>query len=464
MLVKFFVSSVVYSDLYVENEYNYEPIYAADNFYPFAILVYDDVHVLRNRQKIVFYDTLNNDYVVFKDTNALRNLWGIDGNNRMIFESSFDENIKYYYFRDMTTEEFLKKVFQIANVQSTIASPILHTCFTCKSGSNFLEKTTPTTLVNAISLMAEPRMMGIFVVRRLDLARYPVQIIEDIFEKASYINLNFYVDIGLGFTQYYSQLQIDTVYAQLNQQNFMFGVVNAPFMTKVGTTPVIVPDTFNVFVTAGYIVKTSKIAVNEIQDKTALMQESSEPIKLGSEIMSTVPASFLYFNHIYYNILSRKNYKNIINRNIGALDGGIDVVYKPNQITEDWTKSARINPLIYSLENNRLYIYNNLNGYRQNNPLEEEHWGRLAIDIANTAKKVLKSIIGISSRSEQKEIDKAIDYLRKILDEEIFDKTDMNSRDLEIEYKIIDDNRIEFNMSIYLPKSIKKIYITTVVV
>lgn len=458
------MSNSVYSDLYVENEYSYEPIYSSDNFYPFAILVYDDVHVLRNGKKIVFYDNLNNDYVVFKDNSLLRNIWGIDGNNRMILESSFDENIKYYYFRDMGTEEFLKKVFQIANVQSTIASPILHTCFTCKSGVNLLERTTPNTLVNAISLMAEPRMMGIFVVRRLDLARYPVQIIEDIFEKASYMNLNFYVDIGLGFTQYYSQLQIDTVYAQLSQQNFMFGVVNAPFMTKVGTAPVIVPDTFNVFVTAGYIVKTSKIAVNEIQEKTTVSQESSEPIKLGREIMSAVPASFLYFNYVYYNVLNRKNYNNIINRNIGALDGGIDIVYKPDQITEDWTKATRINPLIYSVYNNRLYLYNNLNGYRQNNPLEEEHWGRLAIDIANVTKKVLKSIIGISSKSESKEIDKAIDYLKKTLDEEIFDKTNMNSRDLEIQYKTVNENQIVFDMFIYLPKSIKKIYLTTVVV
>ncbi|MEM5878299.1 MAG: hypothetical protein QXF12_05465, partial [Candidatus Aenigmatarchaeota archaeon] len=175
-------------------------------------------------------------------------------------------------------------------------------------------------------------------------------------------------------------------------------------------------------------------------------------------------ASFLYFNHVYYNVLNNKNYNNIINRNIGALDGGIDIVYKPDQITEDWTKTTRINPLIYSLYNNRLYLYNNLNGYRQNNPLEEEQWGRLAIDIANVTKKVLKSIIGISSRSESKEIDKAIDYLKKTLDEEVFDKTAMNSRDLEIQYKIVNENQIVFDMSIYLPKSIKKIYLTTVVI
>lgn len=430
---------------------------------PFFILVYDDIHPLPNNQNVVFYDNTNG-YIIFNhNSSSVRNKWGIsDANGRYILDSTFNSSIKYWYFDEISVTEFVANIFEIANLSLPLFTPFLWRCVTCQSAATPLERETPHTLVNGLSLISEDRNTGMFVVRRKDLLSNPVQVLNDIFDYADYFNKNFYVDTGLGMVNYFSQLQMDIVKEQLHVHNRMlFGVVNAPFRTNVGNLNVNIPNTVNLFVTAGYVIKTAKSVIAQIDESLS----TTDNIDMTNAIMSITPASVYYFSYIYYMYVTEQPYKPIINQIISDIDGGVDVIFQYKTDTfKNWVKSNRVNPLIFKTDSRFTVFLDNLTPYNNGSysPLQEEHWARLSIDVGYYSKFVLKNIIGLSPQMNENEIRNNIVFYKYKLYEDIFSKANLGFNDFRVEYEI-SDNQMFVSVYAYLPPTIKEVKLTTVV-
>ncbi|MEM5877288.1 MAG: hypothetical protein QXF12_00250 [Candidatus Aenigmatarchaeota archaeon] len=449
------------NDLIISYPENTPPV-KFDFINPFFILVYDDVHSLPDNQNILFY---NNGYIIFDHTSSfIRDKWSIsESNNRYILDSTFNSSIKYWYFENLSVTEFVGNVLDISNSSLPLSTPFLWKCITCQTASTPLERETPHTLVNGLSLLSEDRGAGVFIVRRKDLLSNPVQVLNDIFDYADYFNKNFYVDTGLGMVNYFSQLQMDIVKEQLHVHNRMlFGVVNTPFRTNIGNLNVNIPNTLNLFVSAGYVVKNAKSIVAQIDESLS----TSSTIDMSNLIMSITPASIYYFSYVYYMYSIGTPYRPIINKIISDINGGFDVIFKYKDTTfRNWAKTNRINPLIFKTGERFTLFLDNLSAYNSStySPLQEEHWARLSIDVGYYSKFVLKNIIGLSSEMNENEIRNNIIFYKHKLYEDIFSKANLGFNDFRVEYEIEND-KMFVSVFAYLPATIKEIKLTTVVI
>ncbi|MCS7318003.1 MAG: hypothetical protein NZZ41_06850 [Candidatus Dojkabacteria bacterium] len=446
------ISNVVYD---LDVEYTVVPKTDYFSFFnPFTICIYDDVHYM------IDGTTVNlSDLFIVNDDNI--QLWEID-NEKMNYIFSIS-GFNIWYINRIDANTIGLKISEGLGLNKTGSY-----MFRSKSNSsygNYLEKFTVSTFNSVLSLSA-PAPMSIFFVRKNDFALRYSEIISKIFETAYEMNKSFYVDSGIGFlTPVYVQAQIDAFSSLYNNQQYMFGAFNMPFMTKpTQPPPITLPNVMNMFVTAGYSVISSRIA--ETKAANAYLTGDTNTISAGNTIISVFPASCLYYLYLLNMYDSDDVYIPVINKILMNISSGVDYMYKYDQITKDWNRNYKINPMYFSDSTMTLRFFENLTPYVSTSysPLKEEHWARFAIDLARYVSFIFKYLIGIRSDNE-KEIENMIEFVTDEIYKNVLDKAKLKKESLVMKYEV--DNKkgkVYFDFYLRLPPTIKEIYLITVAV
>lgn len=423
-------------------------------FNPFTICIYDDIHYMIDGTQVNVGDL----FVV--NSNNVQ-LWEIE-NRKMNYIFSISGS-SVWYINSIDANTIASKISKGLNINKT--GSYMFRSKSLSSTGHYLEKFTVSTFNTVLSLSA-PAPMSIFFVRKSDFVLNYNQIISKIFEIAYEMNKSFYVDSGVGMmSSVYVQSQIDSFAALYNNQQYMFGAFNMPFMTKPTQPPsVSLPNVMNMFVTAGYSVISSRIA--ETKRANEFLSGVTNSIQAGNTIISVMPASGLYYLYLLTCYDSDEPYEHVINKILLELNAGVDFIYKYDQTTKNWNKTYRINPMYFRDDTMTLRFLDNLTPYNSSSysPLKEEHWARFSIDLARYVMFIFKILIGLRTDNE-KEIENTMQFIKEEVYLNILSKAKLKKESLVMSYEV-DENKGKVYIDFYLrlPSTIKEIHLITVAV
>lgn len=290
---------------------------------------------------------------------------------------------------------------------------------------------------------------------------FDINQIERYFELASVFGCNFYFDTGLSNTTSSTLAQCGAARSlRETEQIYMFAAINTPPLVRTNYSLAIDSNYFNMFITSGYVAYKAKGILLSARDEYLLSGESGN-LRLGG-LKALVPASALYAARVIAMYQEGRAYQSIMNKNVGYLIDGIDTIYKLDDISI--LSSRGINPLYLKPNGNLCFMSERTPATLSASPviLRQENASRLSIDIAREIRYQLSYLIGV--KKEEEEIKEIISSLK----EEIFNRVirfyELSEGDFFLEYKGLDQNKLEVNAMIRFPGTIEFVKISTVVV
>jgi hypothetical protein len=429
---------------------------AFDNYVPFIIAVYDDIHHTINRTAI----DMNQ---VFDFTNPqVCQTWNVDcsgtsfnwGGNMLLEHNGY----KVLYLEAIAQSQFMRNVRSILNIKDT--GSLIY----ASKPVGYTPTTTAQTLTSALFFMTRP--ISTFFVRRKDLERDP-SLIPFMFETAAYLGKTYYFDTGIAtISDSWFYLQENTIASLYNTQNYlMYANLQMPIRTGLSYVRTSTMDKHYIFVTAGYVIRNSRTYLSNVVSQAYSNVGRITNIS-GNVYIAILPASYYYYNFVSSTYENEMPYADVYNKRIGSIDGGVDFHYKNDDATRNWSETNKINPLIYDVTNDKITLINNLTSYvatQGNNivktGLEEEGNSRLVLDIGRFVKSHLYSLIG-QRETNQDDIKRIINMTIDELEREILSKAGLNKDSIKLQVSKPERNKLEISFYVKLYTTIKLIEIT----